>query len=117
MKLERSENRRTVAIAAYRNQHFLGYAIKGREGWIAVAALGMSWSKWKCQNIVDAQTWLRTTSHAARFDWFSEIADLQKLFDKLPDYQKPGITLESLGEAAMTPLRLSSVPTVQFNPN
>src|SRR5688572_21058781 len=98
MKLNGSENRRTAAIAAYREKHFLGYAVKGREGWIAVGSLGMGWSKWKCASIVDAQTWLRTASHASKFEWFSEQSDLAKLIAQLPPYQTPGITLESLGD-------------------
>jgi hypothetical protein len=114
MKLNGSENRRTVALAAYRDKHFLGYAVKGREGWIAVGALGMSWSKWKCATLIDAQTWLRTTSHSAKFEWYSEISDLAKVIEKLPPYDQPGITLESLGDGILMPMKLGQSAYVQF---
>ena|SRR5688572_26314565 len=115
MKLNGSENQRTVAIAAYRGKHFLGYAVKTRDrSWIAVAAIGMSWSKWKCSTVTDAITWLRTTTHAARFEWFSEITDLTEVIEKLPVYEQPGITVESLGDAVSLPAKLSSGGFVQF---
>lgn len=114
MKLTKSENGRTSAIAAYQGPLIVGYGVRARDGWLAVGALGMSWAKWKCSRIADVQAWLRTTSHAGRFDWYSDIKDLRKLFDALPDHQKPGITLDSFGEDALAPLRLTGMPMVYF---
>src|SRR5687767_14483537 len=108
MKLSVSDNRRCVAIAAYRSHHFLGYAVKTLDGsWIAVASIGMSWSKWKCNTTTDATTWLRTTTHAGKFEWFSEVTDLIKVTQKLPEYAKPGITIESLGDTVSLPTKLN----------
>jgi hypothetical protein len=96
MLLNSQENRRAVAIAAYQGRHFCGYAVKTDEGWTAVAALGMSWSKLKVATANDARMWLRTTTHAGKFDMFSSITDLREVIDDMPEYNRPAIEPESI---------------------
>jgi hypothetical protein len=108
MQLNSQDNRRAVALAAFQGKHFSGYAVKTSEGWTAVASLGMTWSKMKCASANDARVWLRTTSHAGRFDSFFSLDDLRKAIDKLPEYARPAIEPESvLGVEACTSLKLN----------
>jgi hypothetical protein len=96
MELNSQDNRRAVALAAFQGKHFSGYAVKTSEGWTAVASLGMTWSKIKCATANDARVWLRTTSHAGRFDSYSGIDDLRAVINKLPEYARPAIEPESV---------------------
>jgi hypothetical protein len=82
---------RPVALAAFRGQHFLGYAVKSPDGWTCVASIGMTWSKIRCRTMEEARSTLRTTSHASRFDTFLKLDDLTRLVATLPPYQQPAI--------------------------
>ena len=117
MKLDASEKRRTMAVVAYRGKHFQGYAVKTTQNnWVAVGALGMSWVKWNCLSLTDAQTWLRTTCYAGRFDLYSDAFDLNDIFEKLPPYQQPSITLDSFGSTIAAPTKLQASSMVYFTP-
>ena len=80
-----------AAIAAYRGKHFQGYALRTRDGWVCVVALGMGWTKLRAGGAEDARTTLRTTSHAARFEDFRDVDDLVGLINAMPAYQQPSI--------------------------
>jgi hypothetical protein len=80
-----------VAIAAYRDKHFQGYALRTPDGWVCVVALGMGWSKMHALTAEDARVTLRTTTHAGRFDNFRDLHALVAAINKLPPYQQPGI--------------------------
>ena len=80
-----------LAIAAYRDKHFQGYALRTPDGWVCVCSLGMGWTKLRAQTAEDARMTLRTTSHAARFDDFRDVDRLVSAINKLPPYQMPGI--------------------------
>jgi hypothetical protein len=118
MKLDASQKRQATAVAAFKGREFTGYAVRTQTNtWIAVGALGISWAKWNCATLPDAQNWLRTTSYAARFDLYSEPSDLTKIIDKLPPYQQPSITIESFGGILDAPAKLSSQSMVYFTPS
>jgi hypothetical protein len=85
-----------VAIAAYRDKHFQGYAVRTPDEWLCVVALGMGWSKIRAHSAEDARTTLRTTSHASRFENYRDIDDLIALIAKLPPYKAPGIMPEEI---------------------
>ena len=95
-----------VAIAAYRNKHFQGYAVRTPNEWICVVSLGMGWSKIRAHSAEDARTTLRTTSHAARFESFRNLDELIALIAKLPPYKAPCIMPE---EIAGLPAKLPKV--------
>ena len=97
-----------VAIAAYRNKHFQGYAIRTNDGWVCVVALGMGWSKLRCQSAEDARVMLRTTSHAARFEAFRNMDEFVNMVAKLPPYKQPGILPDQI---AGVPARLPKLAT------
>jgi hypothetical protein len=80
-----------LAIAAYRDRHFQGYALRTPDGWVCVCSLGMTWSKLRAQTAEDARMVLRTTSHAARFDDYRDVELLVAAINKMPPYQQPGI--------------------------
>ena len=80
-----------LAIAAYRDKHFQGYALRTPDGWVCVCSLGMSWTRLRAQTAEDARMTLRTASHAARFDSFRNVDELVSAINKMPPYQKPGI--------------------------
>lgn len=97
MQLNGQNNGRAVVLVAYRVNSIQGYAVKTREGWTCVGALGMSWTKWKCRSLEDARCWLRMGSNAGRFQTYSEIEDLNKLLLRLSPHEMPGIMPEQIG--------------------
>jgi hypothetical protein len=85
-----------VALAGYRGQHFLGYAVRLADGWTCVVALGMGWSRIHCRTAEDARVTLRTMSHAARFDTYRDIDELIDAIHALPPFKQPGILPEQI---------------------
>ena len=117
MSISGQTNIAAMALAGFRAQHFLGYAVRTRDGWVCVAAVGMTWSKLACRTAEDARTTLRTASHANRFEHYKELGELMQVIDRLPPFAQPGqqfdINVSSMANAKslkggmllMTPLK------------
>ena len=91
MRLLGSGKGGVVAIAGFCERHLQGYAVRTPDGWICIAALGMTWSKLRASTADDARITLRTTCHASRFESFENVDDLVVLIDTIPPHQQPGI--------------------------
>jgi hypothetical protein len=94
---------RSVAIAAYRSQHFQGYAVRTHDGWVCIASLGMSWTRLLCRTMEDARTTLRASCHAGRFEIFDDIDHLVKALNKLPPFQQPAIMPSQISDIVAVP--------------
>lgn len=96
MKLNDTPRQRPQAMAGFRAGLFVGYALHTAEGWICVIAVGMGWSKSLHRTADDARTCLRSTAHAADFDWFTSIEQLEQRLQTLPESSMPSIMPEML---------------------
>jgi hypothetical protein len=88
---------RMTALAGFRRTQFVGYAIRGAEGWICVVSLGFNWTTSSCRTADEARNILRTTAQAVDLKWLAGTSELMAIISKLPEHMAPSILPESLG--------------------
>ncbi len=98
-----------VALAAFTRRELVGYAIRRQpQGWYCVFSIGMSWSRTNCRDSREAQMAMKVSAHAYSIQWFSDVKELEKILQKVPDYKAPPIPDGGLASLC-APSRLTSL--------
>src|SRR5580765_3441688 len=110
MRLSSSEISRAAAVAAFRCGRLTGYAVRREDGhvggaWLCAADTGLHGVHWRTRSSADARLWLRTTTSANHFEFFSDPHDLNTV---------PGIDPATIDHLAPAHARIGGTPMLMF---